>query len=482
MNKIFKNIALFICVSFIYSSCDTVDFGSVNDDPNGPTAAVTSQLLTNAQVTVGNMSTDMTGIYYTQQLTDGQYPGESRYTTTTESYNGYFTGPITDLNRIIELNQDEETKDAAAAYGDNNNQIAVSLILRAHILHFMTDQWGGLPWDEAFQGIDQPQPKFNTQQELYDRMFDDVNVALSLINNGLGVKGDVIFDGDMDRWRLFANSLKMTMALRISHVNPALAKTHFEAVISSGSYIKDNSENIEFNYGKLAADRSNWYDRFETREDFIMAETYVEALRARMDYRLLAFGTDARDDVADNPNFPGDIDAGIIGAPHGHVNGNVPDFSFPPARVIYVEDFPTMLYSAAQTQFAIAEAADNGWATGGATASGAYENGISASMNYWEVGATERDAYIAANPFTGINDIAYEKWVALYLQGQEAWSEWRRLDFPILVPSTNGAESEIPVRHAYDSSVEDNNAANYAEILSKQGPDVITTKLWWDVN
>ncbi|MDT0552583.1 SusD/RagB family nutrient-binding outer membrane lipoprotein [Urechidicola vernalis] len=482
MNKIFKNIALFVGGSLIISSCDTVDFGNTNNNPNEPTAAVTSQLLTGAQRTVGTMSTDLTGMFYTQQLTDGQYPGESRYATLTESYNGYFTGPIQSLNEIIKLNTDEETKGTAGQFGDNDNQIAVAMIIRAHILHFMTDQWGGLPWDEAFQGIDNPQPKFNTQQELYDYMFDDINVALNKINSGAGPAGDVIFDGDMARWTTFANSLKMTMALRISHVNPALAKTHFEAAVGSGSLIMDNSENIEFSYGVDPQDRSQWYNRFETREDFIMAATTVEALRAKMDYRLLKYGIDARDSIAANPTFPNMEDAGKVGAPHGEVNGNVPDYSFPPAVFIYELDTPTMIYSAAQTQFALAEAAMNGWNTGGVTQDAGYANGISASMNYWGVGATERDAYIAANPLTGINDIAYEKWVALYLQGQEAWSEWRRLDYPVLVPSSNAADERIPVRHAYDESVENNNKANYDEIVSKQGQDDNHTKLWWDVN
>ena len=184
MNKIFKNIALFVGGSLIISSCDTVDFGNTNNNPNEPTAAVTSQLLTGAQITVGTMSTDLTGMFYTQQLTDGQYPGESRYATLTESYNGYYTGPIQSLNEIIKLNTDEETKGTAAQFGDNENQIAVAMIIRAHILHFMTDQWGGLPWEEAFQGIDNPQPKFNTQQELYEIMFSDINTALGKINAG----------------------------------------------------------------------------------------------------------------------------------------------------------------------------------------------------------------------------------------------------------------------------------------------------------
>ena len=89
MKKTIKNIALLICVSIFYSSCDSIDFGDINDNPNGPTVAVTSQLLSQAQKTVGeSVVTSMKGILYTQQLAEGQYPGDSRYETLTSNYNG----------------------------------------------------------------------------------------------------------------------------------------------------------------------------------------------------------------------------------------------------------------------------------------------------------------------------------------------------------------------------------------------------------
>ncbi len=481
MYKKYKNIVLLLMITFIYSSCDTVDFGDINNNPNGPTAPVTSQLLTQAQKTVSTIGTHLTGILYTQQLTEGQYPGESRYATLTYNYNGYYTGPIQNLNRIIELNENEETKDDAAAYGDNENQIAVAKILRAFILQFMTDRWGGLPWTEAFQGIDNPQPKFNTQEEIYNIMFDEVESALSLIDETKsGPKGDVIFSGNMHRWRIFANSLKMTMALRISDVNPSLAQSKFEDVIRSGNYIVENKDNIEFHYGTDDASDSPWNDRFKTREDYVLSVTMTESLRSNLDPRLFKYSEPARDSIIDNPAFPGGIDKAYVGAPNGKVNGNVPDYSFPPAKIIYTVDFPTPIYTAAQMKFSLAEAALRGWSVG-SDAPTLFKEGIEASMEYWEVNQADKDAYIASHPLSSIDDLAYEKWVALYLNGPEAWAEWRRLDAPPLTPSQYAADQRIPVRHAYDSSVEDNNKANYDAIVAVQGPDDLHTRLWWDV-
>ena len=323
--------------------------------------------MTEAQKTVSTIGTHLSGILFTQQLTEGQYPGESRYATLTYNYNTYYTGSIQNLNEIIKLNEDEETQSLTVAYGDNNNQIAVAKILRAYILQFMTDRWGALPWSEAFQGINNPQPKFDTQEEIYNTMFAEVDAALALINSGAGPSGDVIFAGNMDRWKLFANSLKMTMALRISDVNPSLAKSKFEEVVSSGNYIMTNADNIVFNYASDDASDSPWHDRFKTREDYILSDMMVESLRSNLDPRLFKYAEPSRTGTAPNPMFPGNADEAYVGAPDGQVNGNVPDFSFPTGTIIYDETYPTPIYTAAQMKFAMAEGALRGWNVGATT-------------------------------------------------------------------------------------------------------------------
>lgn len=480
MKNIIKNSFLAIGLTFMLNACESVDFGDTNNNPNGPTAAVTSQLLTEAQKTVSTIGTHLTGILYTQQLTEGQYPGESRYATLTYSYDGYYTGPIQNLNEIIKLNTNEATKSQANLYGNNSNQIAVAKILRAYILQFMTDRWGALPWTEAFQGIDNPQPKFDSQEEIYNIMFAEVDEALSLINSNPGPQGDVLFGGNMTRWRVFGNSLKMTMALRISDANPSLAKSKFEEAVSSGAIITDNSQNIAFPYGTDDASDSPWRDRFRTREDYVVSETMMESLRSNLDPRLFKFASPSRDGTAANPLFPNQEDVAYVGAPNGKVNGNVPDFSFPPADLISQPDIPTPIYTAAQMKLAMAEAALKGWSVGGNSES-LFIEGIKASMSQWGVASDKTQSYISKYSGTpSIASIAYEKWLALYLNGPESWAEWRRLDAPSLVPSAFAGDPRIPVRHAYDSSVEDNNKANYDAVVAQQGIDDLHTKLWWD--
>ena len=123
-----------------------------------------------------------------------------------------------------------------------------------------------------------------------------------------------------------------------------------------------------------------------------------------------------------------------------------------------------------------------GWSIGGGTAADHFQEGIRGSMIQWGVATADIDTYIAANTGATMANIAYEKWVALYLNGPEAWAEWRRLDAPALTPSTYATDQRIPLRHGYTSTVEDNNATNYATMVSQQGPDNLYTNLWWDVN
>jgi len=473
MKKTIKKIAVFMFAASIISSCNTVDFGNINDNPNGPTAAITSQLLPAAQVSVSSIITDVTGINYVQQITEGQYPGPSRYATLTFSYNSWYTGPIQNLNRIIEVNEDAATAPVVAAFGNNNNQIAVAKLLRAYFLQYMTDTWGALPWTEAFKGIQGTQPKFDSQQSLYTYMFAEVDDALSKINAGAGPQGDLLFGGDMAKWASFGNMLKMTMALRISDADAGTAKTKFEQAVASGKLVTTNAQNIRWNYGSDETSDNPWEDRFFSREDYVMSETFMGFLNAKADPRKFKYTKPAQ-----NLAVP-DIYAG---APNGKVNGNTKDFAFITDTVIGDKTYKVAIYTAAQTHFALAEGALKGWNVGGGTAAAHFKMGIEASMMDWGVSTADMNTYTAANTSATIADIAYEKYMALYLNGPELWAEWRRLDVPVLTPSTFALDPRIPVRHAYDGSVGDNNPDNYAAVVASQGPDTLHTKLWWDKN
>ena len=206
------------------------------------------------------------------------------------------------------------------------------------------------------------------------------------------------------------------------------------------------------------------------------------ALRTNQDPRLFKYVEPSRDGSISETNFPNGIDAKYVGAPNGYVNGNVQDYSLPTRTVTGNQRYKSPIYTSAQVKLSLAEAKLKGWSIGSGTVESLLKEGIEESMRFWGVDELDINAYTDAHTSATLADIAYEKWVALYLNGPEAWAEWRRLDMPVLIPSGNAVDPRIPVRDAYDSSIEDNNSANYASIISIQGPDNLHTKLWWDKN
>ena len=144
-----------------------------------------------------------------------------------------------------------------------------------------------------------------------------------------------------------------------------------------------------------------------------------------------------------------------------------------------------MMFSYAQIAFGYAEAAHRGWNVPG-DAPTWYNIGIQASMAQWGVDAAAATAYANAHPISPtapMESIAYEKYVALYMQGAEAWAEWRRLDHPQLAPAADALSgSGIPVRNGYSALTRELNADNYNAAVQAQGTDNQDTRLWWDVN
>jgi hypothetical protein len=123
---------------------------------------------------------------------------------------------------------------------------------------------------------------------------------------------------------------------------------------------------------------------------------------------------------------------------------------------------------------------------GGETAEYLYEQAITASMEYWGVDPSDISIYLTNpdvkyDPTNYRKSIGEQKWISLYMNGIESWSEWRRLDYPQLQPAPDAIEGrEIPRRMGYAQSEYDLNEKNVLEAIERQGPDVIETRIWWD--
>lgn len=487
--KTLNNVASVLVLTVLMVSCD--DFGDLNVDTNNPREVSTDLLLTNAQRSISDVVGATTGIIWTQQIAETQYTDASQYSNTSFDFNFWYTDPLKDLQTIIEVNTDEETRDATAAVnGSNANQIAAARIMKAYFFHFMTDRWGAIPYTEALQGRDNFSPAYDSQEFIYMDLLNELNEAVAQMDDGDGVRGDILFGGDMNQWALFANSLRARIALRMSDVEPEIAENEFTDAITDGIITED----VMYNYLANADNENPWYTRFRTRTDYAISDVLADYMLDLEDHRILVYANPAPDlDNDDNEvtfdeiagmdydaENAGDITNASISFPGSAVGAGGPD--------VGQQDAPLPIITVAELNFAQAEAAERGWIT--EDAEEYYLAGIEASWMQWDV--YEEDifnAYIAQPevayvPAEWEEKIGTQKWIALFPNGYEAWAEWRRLDYPELQPHAFALNSsgEIPVRHRYPSSEVEINTDNYNEAIEMQGADTPDTRLWWDVD
>ncbi len=487
INKRNSHRLLYLVLLISFAACRPGDFGSTNVNPNEPSAPVTSALLTGAITSLpGNIitqSTMLTSAYpnlYVQYLSDKQYTENSRYSTIGFNYGAVYTGPLDNLQTIINLNTDPETRDDVAINGSNNNQIAIARILKAYIFLHLTDRFGDIPYTEALKRNEDFTPTFTPQEEIYDSLFRELKEAVAMMDNGAPVSGDILLNGDMDHWRIFANTQRLVMALRISNVDAARGQTEFNDAVSDG-VISSNAENIQYTYTADDNNDNPWQDAFETRLDYAVSELLIDTLNQLNDPRRTVYAN------------PATATGTYVGMPYGLSESDAG--AIPNANVSFLGDAvreqtsPSYIYTYAQVLFSLAEAAQRGWIPGGAVAAADYYyQGIRASWEQWGVyNAAQFATYIARpevayNPGNAIPLIAFQKWLALFLNGYEAWAEWRRLDHPQLNPAPESLNAGgIPRRQAYPSFEATLNKANYDAALARMGgADDLNGRVWWD--
>jgi len=263
----------------------------------------------------------------------------------------------------------------------------------------------------------------------------------------------------------------------LADVDNAAAKTTAESAFLTG-VITLNSDNARFQYLSATPNTNPlWVSLVQSgRKDFVAANTLVDAMKTFADPRIPSYFT-----VDANGNYNG----GIYGSSNNYATYSKPgEFSILP-------ETPNLLMDASETLFALAEAAERGYNVGN-TAANYYTQAIVASMQYWGVSAADIATYLArpdvdyntavANAAGGWKEvIGNQRWFALYNRGWEAWTEWRRLDYPVLQPPAD-AVSEIPLRFTYPVSEQNLNTNSYDEVVAKTGDDVVDNKLFWDKN
>ena len=469
--KISVGTLAFMGLLLFNTGCDkTKDFGDMNQNPAITSSVSTAGLLTNVLSTISTWATSTRSGLYAQYFSETQYTETSLYALPQLDFAGNYSGSLYDLQNIINLNTGEPER--VGQFGSPGNQIAVARILRAFIYWHITDAWGDIPYSEALQG---KTPVYDKQEDIYPSLITELKEAGDQFDGGASFKGDILYDGNNAKWKKFANSLRILIAMRMSNVNQAgAAAAVTEALSDPDGYISSNADNAVIDYPG-GTYNNIWWTLYDGRQDFAVSETLMDFITGNSDSRVAAFGTSSlgfpyglkRDDAVtfynDNPSW-----ARIL-TNAGRQQGS-----------------PIALVVAAQVKLALAEARERGMISTGTTA-GFYQEGIKDSWEQWGVFTQAAyDAYLtksaislATNP---LEKIATQRWLATYPNGLQGWFEWRRTGFPVLTPTPEATNSsgEIPTRYVYGLAEYSLNETNRKAAADRMGGDTQDTKVWWD--
>ena len=452
----------------------------VNVNPNATENPLPDYLLTGviknmADTYWGTDNNMNSSLLFAQHWAKIQYTDPDRYIYTNGSFLSLWTTAYTkgviNLNKIISI---------ADGQG-NTNYKGVALVLRSWVFALLTDQYGNVPYKQAVNIDQNLTPVYDTQRDVYFALLDDLKAAqTSLSTSGKTISGDVIYGGNIASWKKFANSLRLRIALRIADREPDKAKQVLADVQAEGSgYISSNSEIAQLIYVD-SPNQNPISNLFDTRDDYRISKTIVDQLFALNDPRLPIFASPTQDATPQT----------YIGVPNGLLVGDASSLGLTktskPGTYFLAPHAPAVIISYAEVLFDQAEAVARGFIAG--NAADLYNQAITASLQQYNIGNAAIATYLntAAVKYDASNykkSIGNQKWIALFGQGLEAFAEWRRLDYPQLKPAVAGAlNGKMPVRFIYPGTEQTLNGTSYQAAVANQGADVLTTKLWFDVN
>jgi hypothetical protein len=513
-NIVKKSWAIIIGV-VVLVSC-TKDFEKINTNNNAPSVekAAPNMLLTNAiEVMTDRLNEtffgEEMGNCWVQHEAKVQYTDEDRYiprvAVINNTWSSFYASSGEDIASLYKIGVDRALP----------NYQGIALVLKAYVTAVLTDTFGDIPYTEAWRAAVADggiiSPKYDSQQSVYTDLIAKLDEANTLIDPaGLPIGGDILYGNDLLKWKKFANTLRMRLILRMSDRDAAFATSELTKMFGDpGTYpvFESNDDDAQLNYLASAPNNNPRNENRKTRDDHRVSKTVTDLMWTNspyVDWRICIFA-----EYSGNNTFEG-IPNGLTSAKALAYNGNGLKYTSKIGKyftdVINGATAPGVLMSYSELLFIKAEAGVKGFIPStDADDSAAYIEAIHANYNHYGqalvdaeeakfgLGATdasqlaqdfidnENHGWNAAN---AMDLIAEEKWVTLFDQGVEAWAEWRRLDFPALVPAEDGAlNGEMPVRVYYPSDEAARNQTNWKAAKTAQslsGDADMLTRVWWD--
>ncbi|TYA53273.1 SusD/RagB family nutrient-binding outer membrane lipoprotein [Formosa maritima] len=476
MKKI--NLIVLLFIGLVFVSCDK-DFDELNSNPNDPTSIPSELLLGSMIRSTGNVmySTfnggDM-GECWAQHWAKVQYNDEARYepreSSITNVWATLYESVAADADAMYNLAVTEE----------NEISQGVALTMQAYAFLLLTDLYGNIPFNEALQGAVNISPVYDSQADVYSgciTILDNAIAKLNPSNGDLDPNQDIIYGGDVSKWRKFAATMKFRALMRMSAKD--LRASEMQSLVNSGLLFSSSADDAKLVYLSAAPNANPVYESvvFGTRGEWKINSQVVERMDGTMSLPL-----DSRLAVMAQPNADGDY----RGKPSGIADVPSNEYSYanvsPLGEFYLLPEAPAIFLSYTELQFLLAEAAKKGYINGGDSAASAYYQAGIASSFADNDGASMGGYYsgvVSYIPNNALEQIATQKWIALYGQGFEAWTEWRRTGYPVLPLAIDPYINEIPSRLRYPVIEQSLNAANYADAAAAMGGDTLTSPVWW---
>jgi hypothetical protein len=427
------------------------------------------------------------------------------------------------------------------------NKKAIARIMKVWVNSQTTDIYGDMPYFEANKSPEESisSPKYDTQEEIYRDFFKELKEATAELDAGKESFGDadLYYGGDVAKWRKFANSLRLRLALRVRYVDAQLATENLNGLQEADLITSRSDDAVIFTADDIEAHRNAGWNRIKNGTDPADRQQYVAHQLVGKALLDALVGTSSPSDpldprtkvIADSAT----LDGTKLNPPHAPFGyraqpllGNVPVENKYPygsgstslfSLFWYVPVIEQPILRSSEVYFALAEAALFNLRAGDASAyfkkgieasvmevKSLYDNGkarmpellelvygpafdVESFMDYKEMKQSEIDAFLAspATVLTGSNEekleqIINQKMIALYPNELEGWSEWRRTGYPRVLVAANEQSTlhgVSPRRKHYPNNEGLINSANYKAALDRMGgTDDLLKRVWWDAN
>lgn len=495
--KSYLIILLAFVAPLITISCSDNYMNDMNTDPSKAATIDPNTQLTTAELqTYGDLS--MVEIYrnyfyaFSQQLMG---------CWNTTNYGGRHTLDNQEMSRMwttlypnaIKNLTDGEIRTNGNAEKSNIN--AAIRVYRVYLMSVITDTYGNVPYSEAglgfYKGI--TNPKFDLQKDIYTDFFQQLDSATTILNAaGDKISGDVIYKGDVVKWKKLANSLRLRFAMRISDVEPDKAKTEFiKALNADGGVIENSADDALINYMSIAFSfgqesytdfRGNALSQLlfgndPTNNPSYICSTLFNQLndsndprtfmmsRCYYDKLMSSTGTEGRIDITDEvksnnkftPNVPGAYSwepwpTGFKSDKLTEIAKNNPNVDPNVAREVEPKlannflksDNPGVVITSAEVDFLLAEATLKGWISDKGTVTELYTKGVRAAMDFLsdnygcdKISDADFNTYISNNGIGHTQEqakaaINTQAWILHFTNPAECWANVRRSGYPVM--------------------------------------------------